>query len=565
MTITYRDQLSRDLTPAEVDANFRHVLDGANTTVIQSGTGSVAEALESRARWLLYLTDKLSDADRASLRAGTFVDATTALNNCITDLPATGGGIEVPRGAYILDDIQWPDFPKHVALYCQPGTIFKAKNANTSIFKGCANVTATVGTGCYDIYGFPYFQAHASGSTGPALDLRNWSHSRLEIGGFLANGAGTWNDGMLYDASGGKHCYDNDVMAGMRAISSTPCARSFIRVEGNANRHYVGKICAVATAVPKLFSFADSASISDWTIDRPYCEGWTGTTPAVIDVGDGNIDIHVQRPYFEDVIKAFDETATSRTFINFGTFAASPGVSQGTALPANYHRLGNTTGGANVNNAIDTTNVLHLLGGGAIRIYDSANSAFMTIAAFAGVKMSMNYPFETTGGTVSALMGGSSTVAPAIVKANVTTTNVGNVGVGEDDLMVYALPANALSANGRGVKITAWGITANNSNTKTVKLYFGSLAIITTALTVSQAGVWRIEATVVRTGVDAQDYSAQLVQGGTTTLVDVEAGTHTQDDGAIINIKCTGTVVDGGGGVNNDDIVQQGMTVVFLS
>jgi hypothetical protein len=144
---------------------------------------------------------------------------------------------------------------------------------------------------------------------------------------------------------------------------------------------------------------------------------------------------------------------------------------------------------------------------------------------------------------------------------SVNVTAVGNVGTGEDNLMTYSLIANTLSADQRVVRITAWGTTANNSNTKEVKLYFGATAILTTALTVSQAGRWRINAEVCLVGSSSQDYSAQLIQGGTTTLVDVEGGSLTETDTAAITIKCTGTVTDGGGGVNNNDITQEGMIV----
>lgn len=145
----------------------------------------------------------------------------------------------------------------------------------------------------------------------------------------------------------------------------------------------------------------------------------------------------------------------------------------------------------------------------------------------------------------------------------VTTTAVGNVGAGEDNLQSLSLPASTLRAAGSGVRITAWGTTANNSNPKTVKLYFGS-AILTTALTVSQAGKWHIEALVFSTGTDTQDYVSKLNEYGTATQTDMENGALTEDDGAAVVIKCTGTVTDGGGGINNNDIVQEGLLVEAL-
>ena len=146
-------------------------------------------------------------------------------------------------------------------------------------------------------------------------------------------------------------------------------------------------------------------------------------------------------------------------------------------------------------------------------------------------------------------------------KISVNTTAVGNTGSGEDDLQTYSLPLNSLSAAAKGVHITAWGTTANNANAKTIKLYFGSVAILTNALTASIAGTWRIEADVFSTGTDAQDAIAALSTLGAAgvALNDLEFTTLTQDDGAAIVIKTTGEAVD------NNDILSQGLLVRFIS
>lgn len=150
-----------------------------------------------------------------------------------------------------------------------------------------------------------------------------------------------------------------------------------------------------------------------------------------------------------------------------------------------------------------------------------------------------------------------SNILDSVTSLNVTHTNVGNVGAGEDNLQTYTVPADTLYT-GRAIDIKAWGSCANNANAKTVKLYFGSLALLSHNLTISQAGTWRINATVIATGDNTQGYSATLLQGGTTTLMNVTSGTHTQNDGSSIVIKCTGT------GVANNDIVQEGMLVTLI-
>lgn len=142
-------------------------------------------------------------------------------------------------------------------------------------------------------------------------------------------------------------------------------------------------------------------------------------------------------------------------------------------------------------------------------------------------------------------------------RLNTNTTEVGNAGVGEDNLISYTLPANSLSTNGYGVRITAWGTTANNGDAKTVKLYFGSV-ILTTSLTINQASVWHIEAMIFRTASNAQDYVAKLSQGGSTTIQDIEQGTLTETDSSTITIKTTGEAT------SDNDIICKGQLVEFI-
>ena len=159
---------------------------------------------------------------------------------------------------------------------------------------------------------------------------------------------------------------------------------------------------------------------------------------------------------------------------------------------------------------------------------------------------------------LKAQMGTSTTFSPAITTANVDVTAVGNVGVGEDNLISYALPANALNANGKAVEIHAWGSTANNANAKTLKVYFGSQLVLTNALTAGSANRWSVRATVVRTGASAEDWVAELVETGTGNS-DIEVGTAAESTAGGITIKCTGEATA------DNDIVNEGLIVKFLN
>ena len=164
-------------------------------------------------------------------------------------------------------------------------------------------------------------------------------------------------------------------------------------------------------------------------------------------------------------------------------------------------------------------------------------------------------------GRLLAKIGLAASEAQPILKSSITLAAVANVGAGEDDLITTSIPAAALSEAGKGVRITAWGTTANNANAKTLKVYFGTQVVLTNSLTASIAGVWKSETLVFSTGTDTQDWVSRLATLGAAgvALNDVEVGTATQDDGAAITIKATGEAVD------NNDIVQEGLLVEFFN
>jgi hypothetical protein len=99
-TVTGATTKGSALTHAELDENFNHLSQASNISVTQSGSGAVAETVESRGRWVVYVTDYMSVADRASLRAGSTVASSTAFSNAI----ATGYDVFVPKGNYSISE-----------------------------------------------------------------------------------------------------------------------------------------------------------------------------------------------------------------------------------------------------------------------------------------------------------------------------------------------------------------------------------------------------------------------------------------------------------------------------
>ena len=147
---------------------------------------------------------------------------------------------------------------------------------------------------------------------------------------------------------------------------------------------------------------------------------------------------------------------------------------------------------------------------------------------------------------------------------DVDCVEVGNIGVGEDNLITYAMPADSLYINDKAILYKGWGITANNANAKTLKVYFGSQLLAQLALTVSIAGRWAFEALIVRTGVATQVAYCEIREydsagGSQNPLGFMDTSTPTEDETGAITVKATGTATA------NDDIVQKGNVVSYLN
>jgi hypothetical protein len=150
---------------------------------------------------------------------------------------------------------------------------------------------------------------------------------------------------------------------------------------------------------------------------------------------------------------------------------------------------------------------------------------------------------------------------------HINNTSVGNVGAGEDDLMSYSLPANSFSQNQKGVRVTAWGRTANNANAKSIRLYYGA-AGQESVMTISIAGAWFYEMLVFRTSdgnvVINWEIREVVNAAGVITTATSKGGARlnfalAQSTSAATTIKCTGQAT------SNDDIIQDGMLIEYLS
>lgn len=155
--------------------------------------------------------------------------------------------------------------------------------------------------------------------------------------------------------------------------------------------------------------------------------------------------------------------------------------------------------------------------------------------------------------------GGSQTVYPMGARLDTTSGSTTAV-VTEETLITYTLPASSLSVTGRGLRVMAAGTCAGNTNTKTIRLYFGSTIIMTNNVTAAPNGVgWKLEYEIFRTGAATEKAIASGSVGSvqqTTTY----SGVGETLSGAL-TIKLTGQ--------NNiataNDIVAQFLSVTFIN
>lgn len=122
-------------------------------------------------------------------------------------------------------------------------------------------------------------------------------------------------------------------------------------------------------------------------------------------------------------------------------------------------------------------------------------------------------------------------------------------------LKSYTLPADTLNADGRGVKITAWGTFAGNAAPKTMQLNFGGASI--NAGSVTQSGsTWLFEGYVYRSAANTQRILFKQNVGGvvvvpkSTSDTSVDTGTISisvqglDASATQSNILCNGLVVE---------------------
>jgi hypothetical protein len=158
----------------------------------------------------------------------------------------------------------------------------------------------------------------------------------------------------------------------------------------------------------------------------------------------------------------------------------------------------------------------------------------------------------------------------ATVNANVTAAHTGgllsanitavNSGAGSPaNLMSYVLPAGTVAAASRGIRVKAWGQTANNANAKTVTVTWAGSTILTQALQVSVIDSWVLDCWIFeQNATNANTVSQGFASGTGAKAVNVGVGFGTTWANAnTLQVACTQVAAG--------DVTQNGLVVEYIT
>lgn len=136
-----------------------------------------------------------------------------------------------------------------------------------------------------------------------------------------------------------------------------------------------------------------------------------------------------------------------------------------------------------------------------------------------------------------------------------STSAVGNVGTGEDDLQTYTVAASQLMANGEMLRFHFAGTAAANANNKRLRVRFGSNLLFDSGAHAWNGIDWVIEGYIVRTGAATQKAYVTLQTSAATFHSSCDYTTPTATLSSSNVLKVTGEAT------SNNDLVSEMMIV----
>lgn len=142
---------------------------------------------------------------------------------------------------------------------------------------------------------------------------------------------------------------------------------------------------------------------------------------------------------------------------------------------------------------------------------------------------------------------------------HVNVTAVGNVGIGEDDLMSYTVPVATLGATGDWIEFNAAGTLAASLNNKRIRVRFGATVIFDSgSLAITAATDWSLEGQIIRTGAATQKCFSRLNTSSATLAAYADYSTAAETLSGTVVLKVTGEATA------DNDVVEETLTVRFL-
>lgn len=167
------------------------------------------------------------------------------------------------------------------------------------------------------------------------------------------------------------------------------------------------------------------------------------------------------------------------------------------------------------------------------------------------------YKLSTTTGGLSVPLGASTGYAVVGGRVCTSTTSAATTGTTAEILAQCSIPANALSVDGMGLKVKAWGITAANGNNKTIRIDVGG-STCATLTAATNGGVISVETTILRTGASTQECGGTGIASSGT--VSATRTAPAEDTTATMQVAVKGTTPTASG-----DFTFKGMTVELLN
>lgn len=250
--------------------------------------------------------------------------------------------IYVPSGTYITDTVSLPiNIGTGLIILGEnkETTILQALNANSPIFDAADVFAANNYVANFTL------KAHASGSTGPAVNMKNISFSTFESINFQGNGSGTWSTGFyLYakDLAPYGHCYVNYIKD--VTVNEACIAYAVFLFENNPNAHRISEVSvgprlgASNFSIPYIVKFVETAtSPVGITFEKFHVECQIGNQS--FDLGNNAGNIVVKDSWIETNNAAFNQANTSKVYLYN---VVINGLSYPANLPLNFARIGSS-------------------------------------------------------------------------------------------------------------------------------------------------------------------------------------------------------------------------------